>query len=184
MLILFVCSGNQCRSPLGELAMRNALAKHSITDIVTDSAGILYLPPHPIDPLMLALMREDHISGEGFLSKPLTSQLSQSADIILCFEKHQVASVISQTPRVARRTFLFQDFANACGYLHANGQLQHSSLPPSSRLLEIMDQIALIRPFLPVANDTCDPHGKSSQVFSDVHAEILNGIDCIVRAIL
>lgn len=163
--------------------MRDTLARHGISDIVTDSAGILQLPPHPIDPLMLELMRTDRLDGEDFLSTPLTPAISQDADLILCFEKQQIAAVVSQNPRAARKTFLFQDFVNVCDYLNQDDQIHNSSVTPSSRLHDVMDQVPLIRPFLPIAQETQDPHGKTPQVFADVHAEILDGIDRIVNMI-
>ena len=41
MKVLFVCTGNTCRSPMLEFAFRHYLAAQGITDIDVDSAGVL-----------------------------------------------------------------------------------------------------------------------------------------------
>ena len=47
MHIMFVCTGNICRSPMGELLMSRYLAN---TTVQVTSAGTRGLPMHQIDP--------------------------------------------------------------------------------------------------------------------------------------
>ena len=51
MHIMFVCTGNICRSPMGELLMTHYL---NGTTVQVSSAGTRGLPMHPIDPLRKA----------------------------------------------------------------------------------------------------------------------------------
>lgn len=69
MKVLFVCTGNICRSPMGEL-MFPLFFHHD--DIETDSAGTQGLIENPIDPSSARLMELDGIDASGFRSKRLT----------------------------------------------------------------------------------------------------------------
>lgn len=82
MKVLFVCTGNICRSPMGEL-MFPLFFHHA--GIETDSAGTQGLISNPIDPSSARLMELDGIDSSAFRSKRLTPQLAMDSDLILCF---------------------------------------------------------------------------------------------------
>ena len=86
MRIMFVCTGNICRSPMGELLMSHYLTG---TTVQVSSAGTRGLPMHPIDPSSGRLMQSVGIESSGFRSRRLTRQMADEADLILCFEKQQ-----------------------------------------------------------------------------------------------
>ena len=111
MHIMFVCTGNVCRSPMGELLMRRYLSGTSIT---VSSAGTHALVGHPIDPSSGRLMDSVGIDSGEFRSRQLTRELAENADLILCFEEEQRNNIVDMAPAVVRRTFLVTDFANMC----------------------------------------------------------------------
>lgn len=84
MRIMFVCTGNICRSPMGELLLTRYL---SGTTVQVSSAGTHGLPMHQIDPNSALLMESVGIEPSGFRSRRLTQPMAKSADLILCFEK-------------------------------------------------------------------------------------------------
>ena len=108
MHIMFVCTGNVCRSPMGELLMRRYLSGTSIT---VSSAGTHALVGHSIDPSSGRLMDSVGIDSSEFRSRQLTRELAESADLILCFEEEQRNNIVDMAPSVVRRTFLVTDFA-------------------------------------------------------------------------
>lgn len=193
MQILFVCTGNQCRSVMGEYLMRTGLAARAgrsadgtagKAEDGTDvrSAGTLQYPPHPADPMVVELLAADGIDATAHRSTPLSAELSRAADLILCFEREQIADLLAQNPLAARRTFLFDDFVNVCARLRADA----AAIPgesPADRLREAMASAPMVRPFLPEAAETEDPHGKSREVFVRVHGEIARGVDTILDAV-
>ena len=63
MHIMFVCTGNICRSPMGELLMTHYL---NGTTVQVSSAGTRGLPMHPIDPSSGRLMQSVGIESSGF----------------------------------------------------------------------------------------------------------------------
>ena len=90
MRIMFVCTGNVCRSPMAELLLRHYLRGSSI-DVC--SAGTRGLPGYPIDPSSARLMTSVGIDPDTFHSRRLTKTMAESADLILCFERRQCAAV-------------------------------------------------------------------------------------------
>ena len=63
MQIMYVCTGNQCRSVMAEYYPRAKLADRGIGlqsgNITVRSAGTLHYPPHPADPMVIDLLKND-----------------------------------------------------------------------------------------------------------------------------
>ncbi|MBW3090936.1 protein tyrosine phosphatase [Bifidobacterium sp. 82T25] len=187
MQLLFVCTGNQCRSVMAEYYCRFRLAQFGVdpentADAITvSSAGTLQYPPHAADPLAIDMLASDGLDAAAHRSTPISTEISRAADLILCFERAQISELLGQNPAAVRKTFLFDDFVNACAYLGNQGPIPGDSL--EAKLREVMDSMSMIRPFLPAANETVDPHRQSREVFEQVYAEIKHGIDTIFHTI-
>lgn len=125
MQIMYVCTGNQCRSVMAEYYTRAKLADRGIGlqsgNITVRSAGTLHYPPHPADPMVIDLLKNDGIDANSHSSTPLTTDISRQADLILCFEREQISDLLEQNPLAIRKVFLFNDFVNACKHMHARG---------------------------------------------------------------
>jgi protein-tyrosine-phosphatase len=89
--LLFVCTGNTCRSPLAE-----AIARHHIdqgllgenADVFVASAGVGAVDGMPPTSEALATLRDMGIEYDG-RSKPLTAQMIRNADLVLCMTASQ-----------------------------------------------------------------------------------------------
>ena len=160
MHIMFVCTGNICRSPMGELLLTHYLEG---TTVRVSSAGTYGLPMHQIDPSSARMMASVGIESSGFRSRRLTSQMAADADLILCFEKSQRKDIVTLAPTAVRYTFLLPDFANMCKYCAGNGIVK--GLTIQERLQSVIDMSSIIRPMLPEAQDIEDPHGKEFPKF-------------------
>ncbi|MBW3081192.1 protein tyrosine phosphatase [Bifidobacterium saguinibicoloris] len=183
MQILYVCTGNQCRSVMAEYYTRAVLVKHGLSSRELDirSAGTLRYPPHPADPSAVAMLKADGIDADSHRSTPLTTDASREANLILCFEREQIADLLEQNPLAGRKVFLFNDFVNACAHLRSDGPIPGDTI--SDRLHEVMVSVSMLRPFLPKAEETEDPHLKSREVFEHVYAEIVKGVNVILDAV-
>ena len=90
--LLFVCSGNICRSPMAAgLADRAAMELGLDVDI--RSAGTLGIVDRPADPKMVAVAREIGIDLTGHRSRALTEELVRWADRILVMELEHAEAV-------------------------------------------------------------------------------------------
>ena len=81
MRILFVCTGNTCRSPMAAALMRRRLDMAGASDIIVDSAG-LAASGEPVTSEAAAAMMEIGLDIAGRCSQPLTASLCQQADIL------------------------------------------------------------------------------------------------------
>ncbi|MFR0603405.1 protein-tyrosine-phosphatase [Bifidobacterium pseudolongum subsp. globosum] len=178
MKVLFVCTGNICRSPMGELMF--PLFFHDTT-IETDSAGTQGLVDSPIDPSSGRLMALDGIDSSGFRSKRLTPQIAMSSDLILCFTERQHKKIVTLAPRVRTRTYPLNDFANLCKYFSENNLLQGTTI--EDRLREVMYNTSMVRHMIPQAADIADPYNKDFQAFQTAHDQIGYAIADIAAAL-
>jgi len=89
---LFVCEGNSCRSPMAEFLLRDLLKLNP--RIKTESAGIGILRCGEASPNTYEAMKEAGINLHGFISRPLTTPMLKSADLIFVMDKSQETRII------------------------------------------------------------------------------------------
>jgi len=109
-VILFVCAGNTCRSPLAEGICKNLLAE--IIGVSPDnleengytvtSAGTSASSPAPASENAIRIARDFGVDLTNHLSQPLTGQMVEAADRIFVTEKHQI-EYLKEFSRVAYR---------------------------------------------------------------------------------
>lgn len=178
MKVLFVCTGNICRSPMGELMF--PLFFHD-DSIISDSAGIQGLIDNPIDPSSAQFMQQDGIDASAFRSKRLTPQIAMSNDLILCFTEHQRKKIVEIAPRSRSRTFLLTNFADLCSYSNSNNMITGGTL--EKRLDSVIKNASLIQPLLPPTQEIDDPYRKNLSAFKTVHQQIGESCASIAAAL-
>lgn len=164
MKVLFVCTGNICRSPMGEL-MFPLFFHHDAVD--TDSAGIRGLIDSPIDPASALLLACDGIDSREFRSKRLTPQLVATNDLILCFTEHQRRQIVALAPRARTRTFTVRGFAALCVYCADHQLVQGESV--DERLASVLHNAPLLQPIWSNTPDIADPYHKDMEAFREAH---------------
>lgn len=82
MHILFVCTGNTCRSPMAEGILRDMAEKKDL-DIEVSSAGIFAHDGGDISLNAIGVMEEIGIDISDYRSKTIDEELLEKADIVL-----------------------------------------------------------------------------------------------------
>ncbi|MEX0500373.1 protein tyrosine phosphatase [Raoultella terrigena] len=100
--ILVVCTGNICRSPIGERFLRKYL-----TDKKIDSAGTGALVGHSADSSALRVASKHGLSLEGHKAQQFTSSLGRQYDLILVMEKAHIDQIGRIAPEARGKTMLF-----------------------------------------------------------------------------
>ena len=95
--ILVLCTGNICRSPMGQVLLDRGLARSGHQARV-ESAGIGALVDRPADPLAVELMSEQGIDLSGHVARQLTGGMLTGFDLALVMESGQRRFVEKRWP--------------------------------------------------------------------------------------
>lgn len=106
--ILFVCTGNTCRSPMAEGLLRHAVS--SRTDIEVASAGVHAGPAQPPSTHSVEACKRLGISIGGHQSKQLTDEWVSWATHIFCMTPGHRDALEDDYPSAARKTHLICEF--------------------------------------------------------------------------
>jgi glycine hydroxymethyltransferase len=106
--ILFICTGNVCRSPMAEALFRRAVSGRGAFRVL--SAGLGAVDGHPPTPHSVRAMGELGVDISAQRSRMLTAELVQSADLILGMTHSHVDTVALLYPPAAEKTFLLREF--------------------------------------------------------------------------
>ena len=93
MEILFVCTGNTCRSPTAEALLRRALADRGVSGVTAGSAGTGAWDGSPASEGAYLVGLENGLDLSSHRARLLTRELIRSADLILTMSAQQRARV-------------------------------------------------------------------------------------------
>ncbi len=110
--LLFVCTGNTCRSPMAEAIARKALEKRGWSHVRVDSAGVAAGWDAPASEYAIAVCAEHGIDLEGHRSQPLTAELVRWADLLLVMSASHLDAVRELDGDAENRTALLTEFAD------------------------------------------------------------------------
>jgi protein-tyrosine phosphatase len=109
--ILFVCSGNTCRSPMSEGIARHVLAEKlhvpepelEKKGISVLSAGSFALPGSRATPQAVQALKELGVDLSHHRSRPLTVELIHQADMIFTMSRNHAQAVAALVPSAAEK---------------------------------------------------------------------------------
>ena len=109
--VLFVCSGNTCRSPLAEALMKSGLEERGMGGICVSSAGVSAAPGLRAAENTRLVARELGASLAGFKSSPVTARRVAVADLILAMESKHMHGILDRWPGAGDKTHVITDFS-------------------------------------------------------------------------
>ena len=115
--ILLVCSGNTCRSPMGEAVARDLLARRrglggdelEAAGVRVISAGLYASAGSPATAEAVDVLRERGLDLSSHRSQPLTPQLVLEADVIYTMTRDHRRAILEMLPSAADKTHTLEE---------------------------------------------------------------------------
>ncbi|MGH2755656.1 MAG: hypothetical protein ACRDLB_14675 [Actinomycetota bacterium] len=166
MIVLFVCTGNICRSPMAEHLLRLRASELGWTDLEVHSAGTWATDGSPATEEAERVLVGAGISGGGaqHASRTLTRDMVDAADVIVAMTSVHLREIEEVAPGSSGKVFLLKEIAE---------------LSPGDR--GIGGMLAARRPEWRRALDLDDPMGFGMGTYERCFADIRKGVDGLIR---
>ena len=111
--LLFVCTGNTCRSPMAAAAAEAELARRGWSHVRVASAGIAASPEAPASDNAVTVLREAGLDISGHRARPISPELLEWADFALAMAPAHLAALTDLG--AAHKSALITDFLEGEG---------------------------------------------------------------------
>ncbi|MBI4342911.1 MAG: low molecular weight protein arginine phosphatase [Candidatus Omnitrophica bacterium] len=111
--ILFVCTGNSCRSVMAEGLMRHVLQRAGIDTVSVDSAGVFAVSGMQPTRETQRVLGDAGIDCSAHRARTLTPEMAQDADLIFVMEQFQLDEVLRRIPSARDKVHLLKTYGLA-----------------------------------------------------------------------
>ena len=173
MKVLFVCTGNLCRSPMAEALLRHAASERGC-DLEVSSVGTWAYYGRSATPEAIETVRKRGADLSGHQSRPVEMEELQAADVIVAMTSVHVREIMSLAPDVADRIVLMKELR----------EIQTAPVGPDGTIADKLG--ALLRGKRPKrrrALDVDDPMGLPVGAYERCAGELQEGVDTLIKAL-
>jgi len=177
--ILFVCTGNICRSPMAEYVARSWVDESNL-EVETSSAGLALEGDGPTDHA-IAVMRDRSIDMSPHRARRLSPELVAGADLILGMTSRHAREAIIIDFENAHRVYTLREFARLVE--------RHGPRPTEVTLESYLVSLGSHRPTARVGaaghdDDIEDPYGRRRKRYIKAAQEIEDALAVVMRDVL
>jgi protein-tyrosine phosphatase len=186
--VIFVCTGNICRSPMAEQMLIQKAEKNKLPLKVV-SAGVMAMTGDPMTPQSADAMTKRGFKPTKHISQDLTPKLLEEADLVLTATLDHRSAIARMLPKASKYSFTIDEFARLTSFLRSNPEFQEEfkKKPKETRdqyLKRAMQEAVLLRGMVPTnldPKDVVDPYGESIEVYNQVAEHIDVMLEIIVE---
>lgn len=110
--VLFVCTGNLCRSPMAEAMLRHRMERKGIEGIRVSSAGTWGLEGEPAAKHAVEVCSERGIDLSRHIARRLNPEMIRGSDLILTMEMEHFQGVLDMVPDALEKTRMLSRYGS------------------------------------------------------------------------
>ncbi len=110
-VILFICTGNSCRSVMAEYLLRSKVRGRDDVDIYSAGTGVFIHSTASNE--TISVLRERGIDATNHVSRPVNSLVLHQADLIFVMTKSHRSQILDRVPEVEKRVYLMREFIDS-----------------------------------------------------------------------
>ena len=108
--ILFVCTGNSCRSVMASGLLQQVLQRAGLDTIQVESAGVFAIEGMSSTRETQRVLQEAGVDCSTHRARPLTREMAEGADLILAMEQFQVEEISGRFPSATEKVHLLKSY--------------------------------------------------------------------------
>ena len=138
--ILIVCTANICRSPVGEVLLRDRLQKRGLADWTVKSAGTWAQEKRGASQHSIEIMAEQGLDITEHQAEMIELIHMQNSDLVLCMESGHMEALKAEFPTCQNKIHLLSEMVGRNYSIHdPYGQSKNAYYRMAHDLVEIID---------------------------------------------
>ncbi|WP_336641745.1 arsenate reductase/protein-tyrosine-phosphatase family protein [Microbacterium sp. USHLN272] len=189
-VVLMVCTGNICRSPLAEALLRERLRGFGVT---VQSAGTRARNGDKMVGLSQTIAIRNGADPEevaAHRARWLIEPLADDADLILAMSRQHRTASVELSPRHLRRSFTLREFARLTQGMSADEireAADYAGETPRDRIVAVASLAAQRRgsaaPPSEQDDDVIDPYRREPEIYEESARQLVPAVDEVARVL-